>query len=327
MLVTGATSGIGLACAEILVRQGVNLIGVGRSLERCRAAEARLGAINPDVEVCYLVADLSLQSEVRSLVARVQEVLFARGLAALDGLLNNAGTFTYYMVLTREGFETQWAVNHLAPFLLTIELLPLLQAAPAARVVTVSSDSHIGAKIDWDDPQLRRHYNGLSAYGRSKLANILFTLELNRRLGPASRVKAFAADPGLVKTEIGFKGTPALVRWVWEMRRAGGISAEEIGPGDCLPAQRAFPPGCAGRVLGSWQTQESQPGGARPGIGCPAVGAFGKDVRDRGGGCRWPLKPCSNQKERPGAWCWSPGRRAGWARPSRWSAPAAAGMC
>ena len=229
-IVTGATSGIGLACAEILAEQGGYVIGVGRSAERCGAAETRLRSINPQGDARYFVSDLSLQSEVRALAGRIRETLAERG-QALDGLINNAGTFTYWMALTREGFEMQWAVNHLAPYLLTHELLPLLQAAPAARVVTVSSDSHYGARMDWDDPQMRRRYNGLSAYGRTKLANILFTLELKRRLGPTPWVKAFAADPGLVKTEIGFKGTPPLVRWIWERRRAGGMSPEESARG------------------------------------------------------------------------------------------------
>ena len=220
-LVTGATSGIGLACAEMLAAEGARVFGVGRSAERCRAAEQRLRALYPDAAPVYFVADLSLQSEVRELAARIREAT-----PALDGLVNNAGTFTYWLELTREGFETQWAVNHLAPFLLTLELLPLLEAAPAGRVVMVSSDSHYGAHITWDDPQLRRRYNGLGAYGRTKLANVLFTLELRRRLGPVSRVRAFAADPGLVKTEIGFKGTPRLVRWIWDLRRSGGVEPQ-----------------------------------------------------------------------------------------------------
>lgn len=225
-IVTGATSGIGLACAEILASQGATVVGIGRSTERCQAVERKLRLAYPGVDPAYYVADLSMQGQVRMLA----KALRAR-YSAVDGLINNAGTFTYWLTLTPEGFETQWAVNHLAPFLLTVELLPLLQAAPTARVVTVSSDSHYGSRINWDDPQLRRHYNGLSAYGHTKLANVLFTQELNRRLGTQSNVKAFAADPGLVKTDIGLKGTPALVRWIWERRRAGGISPEESARG------------------------------------------------------------------------------------------------
>jgi retinol dehydrogenase-12 len=230
-VVTGATSGIGLAAAEILLRQGACVIGVGRSAGRCQEVENRLRRAHPASDITCLVADLSSQGQVRSLAAQIRARLAQRGTSALDGLLNNAGTFTYWLILTPDGFETQWAVNHLAPFLLTNELLPLLQAAPAGRVVTVSSGSHYGTRLDWADPQLRRHYNGLKAYGSTKLANVLFTLELNRRLGPGSRLRAFAADPGLVKTDIGFKGTPAIVRWVWRQRRAAGIPAEESARG------------------------------------------------------------------------------------------------
>lgn len=231
IVVTGATSGIGLAAAEELVRQGANVIGVGRSAERCRQAEKHLRQANPAVEIAFCVADLSVQTQVRALAEEIRAILASRGRSALDGLINNAGTFTYWLALTAEGFEMQWAVNHLAPFLLTNELLPLLQAAPAARVVTVSSGSHHGITLNWADIQLRRHYNGLRAYGQTKLANVLFTQEMNRRLGASSTVRAFAADPGLVKTDIGLKGTPPLVRWVWGWRSSGGISAEESARG------------------------------------------------------------------------------------------------
>jgi NAD(P)-dependent dehydrogenase (short-subunit alcohol dehydrogenase family) len=230
-VVTGATSGIGLATAEILARQGAWVIGVGRSVERCRAAERKLRFINPDAGAVYLVADLSLQSQVRKLAGEIHDVVQSSGRGCLDGLVNNAGTFTYWLTLTQEGFEMQWAVNHLAPFLLTHELLPLLKAAPMARVVTVSSDSHFGTRLNWEDIQLRRHYNGLRAYGQTKLANVLFSLQLNRTLGEGSNVRAFAADPGLVKTDIGLKGNPALVRWIWSRRRSGGVPPEESAKG------------------------------------------------------------------------------------------------
>jgi retinol dehydrogenase 12 len=230
-LVTGATSGIGRCIAEQLVESGANLIGVGRSAERCRDAETQLRAINPMVEVDYLVADLALQSEVLKAAEGTCTLLRKHGKTSLDGLVNNAGTFTYWLALTSEGFETQWAVNHLAPFRLTLELLPLLQAAPAARVITISSDSHYIARLNWNDIQLRRCYNGLRAYEQTKLANVLFTVELNRRLGEQQHVRAFAADPGLVKTDIGLKNNPGIVRWIWGLRRSGGISAAESAQG------------------------------------------------------------------------------------------------
>ncbi len=231
IVITGATSGIGLAAAEQLVQGGYSVIGVGRSPERCRASESRLRTLNPQVQVHYLVADLSLQSEVNRLSGAINRLLDSLGRDSLEGLLNVAGTFTYWLTLTQEGIEMQWAVNHLAPFLLTNRLLPLLQAAPSARVVTVSSASHYGARIHWDDPQLRRRYNCLTAYGSTKLANVLFTLELNRRLGSESTVRAFAADPGLVKTEIGMKGNPAIAGWVWKIRASGGVPPEESARG------------------------------------------------------------------------------------------------
>lgn len=231
-VVTGATSGIGLACAVALVREGYDVIGVGRSPERCSRVEANLRDLNLASRVHYLVADLSQQVEVRRLAAQIRECLTADGKTCLDGLVNNAGTYTYWLTLTPDGIETQWAVNHLAGFMLTRELMPLLEAAPFGRVVTVSSDSHHGARINWDDPQLRRRYNGLMAYGNTKLANIQFTVELNRRMSSGSRVRAFAVDPGLVKTDIAMKGTPPLVGWLWKLRRSGGTGAEV--PARCI---------------------------------------------------------------------------------------------
>ncbi len=231
IVITGATSGIGLATAEELTRRGVHVIGVGRSAERCQSTEERLAELNPAARPAFCIADLALQSEVRRLAGEITGLVAARGRVALDGLVNNAGTFTYWLALTAEGFETQWAVNYLAPFLLTHALLPLLATAPAARIVTVSSESHAHTNLRWDDIQLRRRYNGLLAYQQTKLADILFTAELNRRLGPDASVRAFAADPGLVDTAIGQKGTPGLVRWVWQRRREAGIPPAEAARG------------------------------------------------------------------------------------------------
>jgi NAD(P)-dependent dehydrogenase (short-subunit alcohol dehydrogenase family) len=93
--------------------------------------------------------------------------------------------------------------------------------------VTVSSDSHFAGRLHWEDIQMIRHYNGLRTYEQSKLANVLFTHELNRRLSAGSSLRAFAADPGLVKTDIGLKGTPVVIQRIWRLRRAGGISPEQ----------------------------------------------------------------------------------------------------
>jgi len=222
IVVTGATSGIGLAVAEQLASQGAGVIGVGRSLERCQQAENRLRALTGNPQIKYLVTDLSLQSGVRRLAGEI-----CGQVNALDGLVNNAGSIPFHQVITTEGFDLQWALNHLAPFLLTHELLPLLKVAPQSRVVTVSSGSHYGARLRWDDIQLLEHYGVLRAYKQTKLCNVLFTAELNRRLEPGSSVRAFAADPGLVKTDIGLKSNSKLARWAWAFYRRRGITPEQ----------------------------------------------------------------------------------------------------
>lgn len=225
VVVTGATSGIGFAIAEQLVEQGAFVIGVGRSEERCEQAQAHLRSLSGDVQAVCLTADLSLQSSVRKVAAEIREVVNNSSSKGLYALVNNAGTFRYWLTLTLEGFELQWAVNHLAPFLLTHELLPLLKQSTSARVVMISSGSHRSTHLHWDDIQLRRKYNGLLAYKQTKLANVLFTAEFNRRVDTG--VRAFAADPGLVNTDIGAKSDSFIARWVWSMRRRGGISADE----------------------------------------------------------------------------------------------------
>ena len=231
-VVTGATSGIGLAVAELLVEQKARVIGVGRSAERCVAARQRLLGLGASAQtVAFLTADLSIQSDVRRLAKEVAAVLDAWDHPHLDALINNAATVPFWQVLTPEGFDMQWAVNHLAPFLLTAELLPRLGLAPTGRVITVSSGSHRGGRLDWRDIQLLRHYSPLRAYSLTKLANVLFTLEFNRRLGAGATVRAFAADPGLVNTEIGMKSNSALARLAWNIRRRGGVPARQSAAG------------------------------------------------------------------------------------------------
>jgi NAD(P)-dependent dehydrogenase (short-subunit alcohol dehydrogenase family) len=231
-VVTGATSGIGLAVVESLVRQNASVIGVGRDPDRCLQALEEVKKIAaPGARVAYLAAELSLQDEVRRLAARIGETLGAWGQSRLDGLINNAATVPFWQTLTPEGIDLQWAVNHLAAFLLTLELLPLLRAAPAGRIVLVSSGSHHGARLNWEDLQSRRHYNPLKSYGQTKLANVLFTSEFNSRFASGSAMRAFAADPGLVKTEIGFKSNSALARWIWGWRRRAGVQPEQAAKG------------------------------------------------------------------------------------------------
>jgi retinol dehydrogenase-12 len=219
-VVTGATSGIGLETVKLLAAHGSHVIGIGRNGARCAAARENILAGNPGASVWFETADLSSLEQVRDVARRIGSMV-----GHLNVLVNNAGTFTFTRKRSADGFELQLAVNWLAGFSLTGLLLPLLAAAPGARVVTVSSGSHFAGRIHWKDLQLTRGYNGLKAYDQSKLATVLFTRELARRLGRGSTIDAYAVDPGLVRTDIGAKGGSALVQMIWRLRTRKGISA------------------------------------------------------------------------------------------------------
>lgn len=232
IVITGATSGIGLATAGLLAERGASVIGLGRSAQRCEAAEEHIRTILTGSAACaFLEADLSVQAEVRRVASEIEAILDRWGHPQLDALINNAATVPFWQMLTSEGFDLQWAVNHLAPFLLTALLLPRLSLAPMGRIVTVSSGSHRSGRLDWDDIQLLRHYSPLRAYALAKLANVLFTLELSRRLGRESSIRAFAADPGLVNTEIGLKSNSWIARVAWDVRRRWGVAPLQSAAG------------------------------------------------------------------------------------------------
>jgi len=215
-VVTGATAGIGLAAAAELAAKGICVIGVGRNAQRCDSARGFVQKSCPDAQIEYMLCDLSSQAQIRDLAARIRERL-----NRLDILINAAGAVSSRFTTTQDGIELQLAVNHLAPFLLTRELLPLLKNSPRARVVTVSSDSHYGARLDFSDLQMKKRYSCLKQYRRVKLCNILFSAELNRRTAGFG-LKAFAADPGLARTEIGLKGTSGKEKLFWTLRMRGG---------------------------------------------------------------------------------------------------------
>lgn len=231
VVVTGCTSGIGLALASYLAARGNFVLGIGRDATRCATAEQTIRAKHPEGLGRVITADLSTLGAVRRAAADIQTELAAHGKESLDALVNNAGVFSSWYITTAEGFELQFAVNQLAPFALTHFLMPTLLQSNSARVVTVSSGSHQGAKLRWDDLQLSRRYNGLAAYQSTKLMNLLFTLELSHRLQHTPRVQAYAADPGLVATDMGFKGTNWLGKTVWSWRKRQGRKPEESAPG------------------------------------------------------------------------------------------------
>ncbi len=193
-LVTGATDGVGKVTARELARMGATVIGVGRNAEKSARAQAEIRAAARHDDVHFLLADLAVQAEVRRLAGEV----LARW-PRLDVLVNNAGAlFTSYQE-TPDGIERTFALNHLAYFLLTVLLLDRLKASAPARIVNVASDAHGGGAMDFDDLNNRAHYSGWNAYNDSKLANILFTYELARRL-EGSGVTANAVHPGFVHT-------------------------------------------------------------------------------------------------------------------------------
>jgi NAD(P)-dependent dehydrogenase (short-subunit alcohol dehydrogenase family) len=193
ILITGGTNGIGLAAAQMLAARGANVAIVGRNEGRTQAAAARIRAVAAaGVAVGTFIADLSTQAAVRKLAAEVLS-RYPR----LDVLVNNAGAMYTTRQLTADGIEQTWAVNHLAPFLLTTLLLDRLEASAPARIVTTASDAHRGAQLPFEDLNAEHSYRGFGRYGQTKLANILFTLELARRL-EGSGVTANCFHPGLV---------------------------------------------------------------------------------------------------------------------------------
>lgn len=194
-LITGATSGIGLETARGLAARGAQLFIVARSAARGEPVRAALAA-QARAPIELLTADLSRQDDVR----RLAEDVRARA-PRLRLLINNAGVLTRTREVTADGLETQFAVNHLAPFLLTNLLGDLLRAGAPARIVNVASQVEGMGRIDFDDLQRERHYDPIGAYTQSKLANVLFTYELARRL-KGTGVTANCLHPGVIATKL-----------------------------------------------------------------------------------------------------------------------------
>jgi NAD(P)-dependent dehydrogenase (short-subunit alcohol dehydrogenase family) len=195
-MVTGANSGIGKATAQGLANLDATVVMVCRSRERGKEALDEIKQKSGNEGIYLLVADLASQAAIRNLVED-----FRREYSALHVLINNAGIIPRKRIVTVDGLETQFAVNHLAPFLLTHLLVDVLKSSAPARVVTVASDMHRGATIDFDDLQSARSYRPLRVYSRTKFANVLFTYELARKL-EGTRVTVNCLHPGVVATKL-----------------------------------------------------------------------------------------------------------------------------
>jgi NAD(P)-dependent dehydrogenase (short-subunit alcohol dehydrogenase family) len=218
-VVTGASSGIGLYTALGLARTGMRVVMTGRNRERTEAARNFVAARVSGAQIETALADFASLAAVRDLA---DEILDRH--ERLDLLVNNAGLLSPGFRLSEDGYELTFAVNHLAPFLLTNLLLDRLRASAPARIVTVSSRAHRGQRVDLATITGSQDWSTRKAYGRSKLCNILFTRELARRL-EASWVAAMCLHPGVVATGFGHRG--GIVELGWRLGKPFMISAEK----------------------------------------------------------------------------------------------------
>jgi NAD(P)-dependent dehydrogenase (short-subunit alcohol dehydrogenase family) len=219
-VITGATSGLGLEAAERLAKLGARLVLVGRDRNRGEAALRRLRGAAPDVSVRLHDADLSLMSEQKRVAAEIRDTE-----PRVDVLINNAGAMFTSRHETAEGLELTFALNHMAYFVVTNILLDRLRAAAPSRIVSTASGAHRGQRLDFADLQARNRYNGMTVYGRSKLANILFTRTLARRLA-GTGVTANCLHPGFVATRFG-NGNGLITRIGVRIAMLGAIPVEK----------------------------------------------------------------------------------------------------
>lgn len=219
-MITGATRGIGKIMAREIARRGMQVVIASRNADRCAFTAAEIRKQTGNLSIDYLAADLSSQREIRDLARR-----YCEKYNRLDVLVNNAGGFYMKRYLTEDQIELTWALNHLSYFLLTNLLLDLLKTSAPSRVINVSSNAHLGGSIKFNNLEGKQGYSGWPAYAQSKLANILFTFELARRL-EGSGVTANVLHPGFVATGFG-KNNPGLINVLMRLAHLFAISPEE----------------------------------------------------------------------------------------------------
>ncbi len=220
-LVTGSGAGIGFETALALANQGATVIAIARNMEKVEKVIEDLKSRSNNDHIDGFDVDLSSQKYIR---IKAREII--EKYPKIDVLINNAGTWNSKLTYSDENIEMQFAVNHLAYFLLTHELLPALMKSDDPRIINVGSDSHFHGKMHFNDINLTRKYHGLRAYAQSKLANILFTYEFERRK-PVDKLTVNCVQPGLVKTNIGLKHTVSFHGLAWKIRRLSGVSPAE----------------------------------------------------------------------------------------------------
>jgi NAD(P)-dependent dehydrogenase (short-subunit alcohol dehydrogenase family) len=214
-VVTGANSGLGLVTARELARHGASVVLACRNTEKGERALREIEAASPGARLELSELDLGDLASIESFAERVRS---GHGQSGLDLLINNAGVMAPPRRETTDGFELQLGTNHLGHFALTARLIDLMQGRPDARVVTLSSNAHKTGRIDFGDLQREHRYTRWGAYGQSKLANLMFALELDRRLRVAgSMVKSVAAHPGYAATNLQSAAAPAADRLVMKL--------------------------------------------------------------------------------------------------------------
>jgi len=220
-IVTGATHGIGRATARALAASGATVLVHGRDLARARAVAEDISRDTGNPEVRFVQADFAQLAQVRRLAQELQSLL-----PRLDVLINNAAVMAAARARSAEGYDLTFAVNHLAPFLLTNLLLDKLKASAPARVIVVASEAHRRATLDFGDLMNAGASGWWTAYERSKLANVLFARELARRLA-GTGVTVNALHPGVVRSQL-FRGSPALLRvLLWSVGRLFMLSPQQ----------------------------------------------------------------------------------------------------
>ena len=225
-IVTGANSGIGLVTARELARAGAEVVLACRDAGKAATAQRSIAGAAPNANVRVEELDLSSLTSVREFADRMRSAY-----KAIDLLINNAGVMAVSpRRTTADGFELQFGTNHLGHFALTALLLDLLRDRGGARVVTVSSGAHRRGRIDFDDLHAERSYGRWSAYSQSKLANLLFAFELDRRLRAAgSGVKSIAAHPGYAATNLQSAAAPAFDAWIMAIGNALLAQSADMG--------------------------------------------------------------------------------------------------